>query len=429
MGTGIETYMLIIVILCASLILVFMDAILTIISNNKEYKKSSFRLLTNYNLKQVMFNKKISKQYELFEKLERTCLNGHMLCNVKIKDENGYVCKYDLVMIDKYGISVFDICDEEGTISGNYTMPFWKLKKGLITYKIPNYSLIMNRKLELLKDTLKITASDIINCYIVFNDKTKFKGLRLDNKNIKLLKLKYVNGALAYETNNINRVISDTEIVSYTVLLEKHTDLPLYLRNDQMVLKEDEDDEVNTKKMFSFEFHKQLSNYEDLKQLWNVVCKCDKDVYPPLALRRKDVEDIPDFAKEMLLPNIYYKEIIHHPLLLVRRGKTIIGFLSFEPNKILKLSEELGRINLLDNACVLKEYRKEGLISDLYDFAEYKIPEEYILPYMLIKSSSKNDSLNRIIKEKGYKEKIIVDTKRQYGADTIYYFKKIKSNK
>ena len=78
-----ESYIILISVLLVCLILVFFDAYFIMKNNNKEYSKSTFKILTNYSLLKVMFNKKIYNQYTLFSILEKNCMNGHLLANVK----------------------------------------------------------------------------------------------------------------------------------------------------------------------------------------------------------------------------------------------------------------------------------------------------------------------------------------------------------
>lgn len=417
-----ESYIILISVLLVCLILVFFDAYFIMKNNNKEYSKSTFKILTNYSLLKVMFDKKIYNQYTLFSILEKNCMNGHLLANVKIPDSQGEEAILDLVMIDKYGISIFNIEDEVGTITGNSNMPFWKLKKKIFTYKIPNYSLVINRKSEVLKSQLKITDSRIINNYLIFNDKCKIKKLNIDNKNLKILKKPFVNGALVYETNNNKRIISDNEIRAYTICLEKFTDMPIYIRDEKIF---ENKKELRSDQIFTFEYHDRLVSYEDLKKLWALICECDKDVMPPFSLRRKDIDDIPVYAREMLLPNIFYKQVSSFPIIIIRKNKEIVGFLSLELNKILKMSEELGKVNLVNASCVKKEYRKNKLEKDLYKYLETRIPHENLMPYIIVKSSSTSESLNKMLRELGYKEKIVIDTKKQYSVDTVYFYKKV----
>ena len=425
---SIETYISIMVVLLASFVLVLVDAISKISRYKKDFKKTTFSMITNYGFFKTMMNKKVNEQCSLFEILEKTCMTGHLLANVKVRNEKDEVATFDIVMIDKYGISCFDIITEVGVMSGNTTNPFWRLKKGLFNHKIPNYSLVMNRKMDILKDVLKVSDTSIINGYLICDKNTSFKNMHIDNKHLKILKKTYVNGALSYELANSTRVISNSEIMAYTIILEKFTSLPLYLRDEKLVLKEDNllENDHKMSKAYSYEFVRQVTSYTDLKKIWEILSKCDKDNYPPYSVMRKDIEDIPAYARDMLIPNIFYKHIIHFPMILVRYKNEIVGFLSFEPNKVLKMSEELGRVNLINCVCVLKDYRKDGLVNDLYRFMESRLPLEYDLKFILAKSSARNDLTNSLLKNLGYKEKVIVDTKKLYGTSTIYYYKKVK---
>lgn len=424
---SIETYISIMVVLFASLILVLIDAISKLKRYKKEFKRTTFSMITNNGFYKTLLNKKASNQCALFETLEKTCMTGHLLADVKIRNEKDETALFDIIMIDKYGISCFDIITEVGTMSGNSLMPFWRLKRGIFNHKIPNYSLVMNRKMEILKNVLKISDTSIINGYLICDKSAKFTNMHIDNKHLKILKRAYVNGALSYELANSSRVISDSEIMAYTIMLEKYTSLPLYIRDEKLVLADDNNESVSHESSsYTFELVKQVTSYNDLKRIWEVLSKCDKDVYPPYSQLRKDIEDIPSYARELLIPNIFYKHIIHFPMILVRYKGQIVGFLSFEPNKILKMSEELGRVNLINAVCVLREYRKDGLLLDLYKYMEVRLPEEYYLKYILIKSSQRNEQTNNMLAKLGYKEKIVVDTKKLYGTSTIYYFKKVK---
>ncbi|MCQ2748756.1 MAG: hypothetical protein MJ246_01760 [Clostridia bacterium] len=123
--------------------------------------------------------------------------------------------------------------------------------------------MVSNRKLEVMMDKLKISSSDVINSYLVFDERCKFKKLRIDNKQLKVVKRPYVNGMLAYELGTQGRVLTDSEINAYTIMLEKFTSIPVYVRNERIENSFDEDDE----NQFNFEFTRQLSNYKDLKSL------------------------------------------------------------------------------------------------------------------------------------------------------------------
>ena len=200
-------------------------------------------------------------------------------------------------MIDKYGISVFDIVSDQGTISGNSTMPFWRCKK-LFNHKIPNYYMVLSKKIEILSDVLKISDSAILNGYLIFDKNVKFKNMKLDNKKIKLVKKAYAQGAISYEVNNTQRVMSDNEIMAYTIMLEKFTNMPLYLRDEKLVMKEDNllENDYSSNNNYTFEFKNRITSYEELKRIWKILCTCDKDNYPPYSFQRKDLEKM---LKEM----------------------------------------------------------------------------------------------------------------------------------
>lgn len=421
-GMNMDYLVLIEILLLVSLLLVSFDAICTIIENRKEYNKSSFKYLTHVGFWKAMLNRTERNKYNLFAALEKNCQTGHLLADVVIKDLKDEEVHYDLVMIDKFGISIFEIEDEWGTITGNANMPFWKLKKIFGTYKIPNYSMVSNRKLEVMKDKLKIYSSDVINSYLVFDERCKFKKLRIDNKELKIVKRPYVNGMLAYEINTAGRVLSDSEINAYTIMLEKFTSIPVYVRNQRIddSISEFEDD------VFNFEFTRQLSNYKDLKSLWRLLLKCDKEVFPPFSLRRKDLDDIPPKARHMLLPNIFFKHIIQYPMVLVKYKGEVVGFLSLETGRVLRITEDLGRVNFINSACIAREFRKEGLLKDLIRYVETMLPEELVLPYIICKTTENNTMLNKQLKLLGYREKVVVDTREEYGANTVYYFKLVK---
>ena len=95
------------VLLLVSLLLVSFDAICTIIENKKEYNKSSYKYLTHVGFWRAMLSKKQRNKYNLFSALEKNCQTGHLLADVVIKDMKNEDVHYDLVMIDKFGISIF----------------------------------------------------------------------------------------------------------------------------------------------------------------------------------------------------------------------------------------------------------------------------------------------------------------------------------
>ncbi|MCQ2748757.1 MAG: hypothetical protein MJ246_01765 [Clostridia bacterium] len=100
------------ILLLVSLVLVSFDAICTIIENRKEYNKSSFKYLTHVGFWKAMLNTRTRNKYNLFVALEKSCQTGHLLADVVIKDMKDEEVHYDLVMIDKFGISIFEIEDE-----------------------------------------------------------------------------------------------------------------------------------------------------------------------------------------------------------------------------------------------------------------------------------------------------------------------------
>lgn len=402
------------------LILILTNLIYRIYKEYKLYKVSGFYHTGGMSFCDVLFSNKKTEQYNVFSALEKVCRNGHLLCNLELHDRNNEEEQIEIVMIDKYGISIFITEDKSGTISGNENDFYWKVKKGLITRKTYNRAREARRKVELLKDMLKIKDSSIINCYVVFNNATKYNGVKIKSRNIRLVKSFYMKGVIAYEINNARRVLSDSEVKAYTIMLEKYTKiskLKIADHIDNILINDDE--------KFNFEFKPQVTNYIDLKKIWNILCECDRDFIPPLSWYRKDIDEFTDAQKDILVPNVFYKHIIKHPFILIRHHSEVIGFLTFENGKIIDALNELGRVNYVNAVCIGRKYKRYGLKKDLYNYIEERLPKEYKFSTIITRTSDSDYRDKVSFDEMKYAKKAILKSEDDFIPDTIYYAKTI----
>lgn len=165
--------------------------IFVIICKNKNYKKTTYFLITKNPYLKVWFDKGLLGEYAIYKKLKHLEKEGtKFLFNVYLPKENEETTEIDVLMISQNGIYVFESKNYSGWIFGNEKQKYWTqtLPRGRgssLKTKFLNPIIQNKGHMKYLKN---VVGEDInVRSIVVFSERCTFKDLTLKSEDIKVI--------------------------------------------------------------------------------------------------------------------------------------------------------------------------------------------------------------------------------------------------
>ena len=177
------------------------------------------------------------------------------------------------------------------------------------------------------------------------------------------------------------------------------------------------------------EYKGKVTEEREKQQIWEILCECDQEFYPPLSARnssaQKNLKN--DTAGEEdnvngQPPTVYYDEMIRQEFILAYAddGK-VAGFMTFKKNYCCDALQEFGTSLYITTICVKKSLRRHHVMSRLYDCMESTATAACGCPRISTRTWSGTKGHMEGLRPRGYRILEVLKDDRGPGVDTIYY--------
>jgi len=162
---------------------------------------------------------------------------------------------------------------------------------------------------------------------------------------------------------------------------------------------------------------------KEKEKVWEILCQCDKDFYPPLSTRnsssQKNLSHIESAAEEQ--PTVYYAEMIQQEFILAYEDDEVVGFMTFKQKYECEALTEFGTSLYITTVCVKKERRGHGIMKARYQIMEQEVSQVCDCNKVSTRTWSLNDAQIHELSKRGYKKLCILENHRGPGVDTVYF--------
>lgn len=179
--------------------------------------------------------------------------------------------------------------------------------------------------------------------------------------------------------------------------------------------------------MFEIQYIDNVDEGEIKEQLWNILCECNHDFFPPLSHRESSSQgDLKGIESRNSKPELYFDEMIKQNFIIVKGlNNKIIGFMTFKHGYICEELKIIGESNYITTICVTKAYRKQGILKIMYKFMATSIPNDLKLGYISTRTWSTNAHHIHTLEKTGFNITTVLKDHRGKDIDTIYFGKKV----
>lgn len=191
---------------------------------NIKYKKSKYGIISGNSFFKTIIDKGNYGEFLTFVFLEKLQGDNKILSNIYIPREDGTTTEIDLLMLNKYGIYVFESKNYSGWIFGDEKNKNWTQSlKGGKKNKFFNPVLQNKAHISALVKFISEIDSNYFYSYIVFSERCELKKVSVTSKNIHVVKRNTLLSTLKKDIKERPEVLSDMQIVKIYEDLEKHS--------------------------------------------------------------------------------------------------------------------------------------------------------------------------------------------------------------
>ncbi len=169
------------------------------------------------------------------------------------------------------------------------------------------------------------------------------------------------------------------------------------------------------------------------EQIWNILCQCDDEFYPPLSARVSSSQKVLKTAdgetprKRGGLPTEYFDEMIRQYFIIASENGSVAGFMTFRKDYCCEALERFGESLYITTVCVARNRRRQGVLALLYGFMERRVTQICSCNKISTRTWSRNDAQLHTLEKRGYRVLSILPNDRGKGIDTVYYGIEIKT--
>lgn len=174
-----------------------------------------------------------------------------------------------------------------------------------------------------------------------------------------------------------------------------------------------------------------VTDEREKKQIWDILCECDREFYPPLSARNSSVQkdlrtENPSEEDRSVTPTVYFDEMIQQYFILAFDDKgEMTGYMTFKKDYICDALQSFGKSLYITTICVRKDYRRQHVMNSLYDCMESEVTKFCGCPRISTRTWSENDAHMHGLAQRGYKLLCRLENDRGPGVDTVYYGREI----
>lgn len=175
------------------------------------------------------------------------------------------------------------------------------------------------------------------------------------------------------------------------------------------------------------EYRGKVTEEKEKEEIWDILCECDSEFYPPLSARNSSVQkDLKSGGAGGEKPTVYFEEMIRQEFILAFCDSgEMAGYMTFKKSYTCDALAEFGESLYITTICVKKKYRRQHIMDALYDCMETEVSAACGCPRISTRTWSQNEAhMNGLIR-RGYCLISRLPDDRGPGVDTVYYGRKM----
>ena len=175
------------------------------------------------------------------------------------------------------------------------------------------------------------------------------------------------------------------------------------------------------------EYKERKLSEQERQQVWEILCQCDEEFYPPLSARNSSAQKQLAAAdgeemKKSEKPTVYFEEMIQQDFILAYdENDQVTGFMTFKRDYICEALEEFGRSLYVTTICVRDAYRGQNILGQMYNYLEQEATRICGCSRVSTRTWSLNHAHIHGLMRRGYETLCVLKDHRGPGVDTIYY--------
>ena len=178
------------------------------------------------------------------------------------------------------------------------------------------------------------------------------------------------------------------------------------------------------------EYVGKVTDEKEKQQIWELLCECDQEFWPPLSARNSSVQkDLRGGAPAeeqtggtVQKPTVYFDEMIGQEFILAfDEDGNVAGFMTFKKDYTCDALRDFGTSLYITTICVKKELRRQHIMSGLYDCMETTAAKACSCPRISTRTWSENEAHMKGLQHRGYRLLAVLKDDRGPGIDTVYY--------
>lgn len=185
------------------------------------YNQSNYKEETGVEFRKALFDKGLWGEFLIFIELEKIEGYKRIVSNIYL-DKGNDKTEVDLIMVNRYGIYVFESKNYSGKIYGNDKNKNWVQYVRGRKYKFYNPVSQNNIHINALLKTLDIADSELVHSYIVFGNKSDLRKISIARPHVTLLQTKDLLNDIAVKQENQSKNITVDEINQIYEKLRKY---------------------------------------------------------------------------------------------------------------------------------------------------------------------------------------------------------------
>lgn len=178
------------------------------------------------------------------------------------------------------------------------------------------------------------------------------------------------------------------------------------------------------------EYVGKVTDEKEKQQIWELLCECDQEFWPPLSARNSSVQkDLRGGAPAeeqtggtVQKPTVYFDEMIGQEFILAfDEDGNVAGFMTFKKDYTCDALRDFGTSLYITTICVKKELRRQHIMSGLYDCMETTAAKACGCPRISTRTWSENEAHMKGLQHRGYRLLAVLKDDRGPRIDTVYY--------
>lgn len=179
--------------------------------------------------------------------------------------------------------------------------------------------------------------------------------------------------------------------------------------------------------MMRIEYRGKVVDEKEKNEIWDILCECDEEFYPPLSARNSSVQkDLKSGGSAGEKPTVYFKEMIGQEFILaIDDNGGIAGYMTFKKGYTCDALAEFGESLYITTICVRKSFRRQHIMKALYECMETEVCTACGCPRISTRTWAQNEAHMNGLVQRGYQLISRLPDDRGPGVDTVYYGRRI----